>query len=232
MPELPEVERGRRIAESALCGRRITTAHVADDDIVFDGVTPREVARTLKGRTIAGVHRRGKHLWFELDRPPHPLLHFGMTGSFHVYDKLADRPTYWKLELLLEGGRRFAMRNPRRLGRIRLRDDPPNQPPISRLGFDPLLDLPRWPQLAALLARRKSPIKAALLDQSFASGVGNWIADEVLYQARIAPRRRCHELSADQVKALRAALGRVVRRAVEVDADKGRFPRTWLFHDR
>jgi formamidopyrimidine-DNA glycosylase len=71
-----------------------------------------------------------------------------------------------------------------------------------------------------------------LLDQSFAAGVGNWVADEVLYQARIDPRRRACELGADEVRALRRELRAVIQRAVAVDADKDRFPRTWLFHVR
>ena len=62
-----------------------------------------------------------------------------------------------------------------------------SEPPISLLGFDALLELPPPARFAGLLAERGAPIKALLLDQAFAAGVGNWIADEVLYQARIAP---------------------------------------------
>ena len=77
-----------------------------------------------------------------------------------------------------------------------------------------------------------TPIKALLLDQAFAAGVGNWIADEVLYQARIDPRRRADELSPVETRRLRAKLKSVVEMAVRVDADKSRFPRGWLFHRR
>ncbi|MEM7234889.1 MAG: DNA-formamidopyrimidine glycosylase family protein, partial [Planctomycetota bacterium] len=84
MPELPEVERGRRIAESAFAGRTIVECHVADDDIVYEGVPPKEIVAALKGRKVLGVHRRGKHLFFELDERPWPLFHFGMTGAFCV----------------------------------------------------------------------------------------------------------------------------------------------------
>ena len=71
-----------------------------------------------------------------------------------------------------------------------------------------------------------------LLDQSFAAGVGNWIADEVLYQARLDPRRAANSLTPKEEKALHGALSRVIQRAVSVDADKTRFPRGWLFHVR
>jgi formamidopyrimidine-DNA glycosylase len=155
-----------------------------------------------------------------------------MTGSFQVYEDPADRPRFWKLEVVLDDGTRIAMPNARRLGRIRLIEDPPREPPICHLGFDPLLNLPAADEFSRLLAARRAPIKAVLLDQSFAAGVGNWIADEVLYQARIDPRRRACDLPPACRVALRAKLRQVIRRAVAVDADNRRFPRTWLFHVR
>ena len=124
------------------------------------------------------------------------------------------------------------MTNARRLGRIRLRDDPANEPPIGNLGFDPLSEMPKLPQFRGLLARRNAQLKALLLDQSFAAGVGNWIADEVLFQASLDPRRRSSDLSADEQRELHRRLKQVVRQAVAVDADKDRFPKRWLFHRR
>jgi formamidopyrimidine-DNA glycosylase len=232
MPELPEVERARCIAETALAGKRIAGVSVVDDRIVYSGVTPRRFAAVVRGRYVQAVQRRGKYLWFELDRRPWPVLHFGMTGSFRVYEDRRERPRFWKLELRTDAGAYLAMPNARRLGRIRLRDDPEREPPISALGFDPLLDLPAAAPFAALLARRAGPIKGVLLDQSFAAGVGNWIADEVLYQARIAPHRRACDLTATEVRRLRTCLSRIIRTAVAVDADKNRFPRSWLFLHR
>jgi formamidopyrimidine-DNA glycosylase len=82
------------------------------------------------------------------------------------------------------------------------------------------------------LAHRSARIKALLLDQRFAAGVGNWIADEVLYQAWIDPRRRVNDLSPDDVKRLHRKLAAVIRTAVRVNADKAKFPDSWLFHRR
>src|SRR6266404_3154826 len=84
MPELPEVEAARLIARRVAVGRRIVGVWCADDPIVFDRVSAARVRRALVGRRVAGVHRHGKHLWFELDRRPWPCLHFGMTGGFHT----------------------------------------------------------------------------------------------------------------------------------------------------
>src|SRR5689334_23189362 len=84
MPELPEVEAARRRLERTLRGRRILRATAAPDRIVYQDVAPARFARALTGRRLVAVGRKGKHLWFELDRRPWPLFHFGMTGHFHV----------------------------------------------------------------------------------------------------------------------------------------------------
>ena len=232
MPELPEVERGRLIAEAVGVGRTVRTARCRPDRIVFCDQSPATVSRRLKGRRMTAACRHGKQLWLEFDRGPALLLHFGMTGAVHGYDEEADRPKFWKIELEFEDGRRLAMPDPRRFGRIRLRDDPRTEPPVSLLGFDPLDELPSPAAFRKLLGRRNGTIKGLLLDQSFAAGVGNWIADEVLYQAGIAPDRRVGELETVELERIRRRLGSVVRKAVQVNSVSSRFPRTWLFHHR
>jgi formamidopyrimidine-DNA glycosylase len=245
MPELPEIEYARRLAEKICVGRTITRVNCADDPIVIVDVTPAQMRRALTRRRIVGAHRRGKYMWLRLDGAPAVLLHFGMTGSLRVPKtpglRLAGAlwppsdewpPRFTKLELHFDDGGRIAWTNARRLGRVRLVEDPEREPPVADLGFDPLLDPPSLAEFRRLLARRRAPIKAVLLDPSFSAGVGNWVADEVLYQARIDPRRLASELAPDDGKRLLAALRRVVQKAVEVDADSDRFPRGWLFHRR
>ena len=232
MPELPEVESARRRAERALRGRRIERVATVDDRIVYAGVSPRRFGRALRGRRVLAVRRKGKHLWMELDARPWPLFHFGMTGSFALYRNAADRPRFWKVELLMEDGTRLAMPDARRFGRLRLQAEPESESPISDLGFDPLFGLPSSAELHAMLARRQAPLKAVLLDQSLFAGVGNWIADEVLYQAGLRPDRRACALRPEETARLRARLLAIVKRAVAVDADSDRFPKGWLFHHR
>lgn len=232
MPELPEVERGRLVAEMVALGRTVRRARCATDRIVFCDQTPATVSRRLKGRTVTAACRHGKQLWLEFDAGPALLLHFGMTGALHGYDAEADRPRFWKIELEFEDGRRLAMPDARRFGRIRMRDDPRHEPPISDLGFDPLLDLPGPAAFRDRLGRGTVTIKGRLLDQSFAAGVGNWIADEILYQAKVAPHRRVRDLDEDEVERIRRRLGSIVGKAVEVNSVSSRFPRGWLFHRR
>ncbi len=246
MPELPEVEAARFIARRVAVGRRVTGVWCAADPIVFEGVSAARVRKALLGRRVLAARRHGKHLWLELDRRPWPSFHFGMTGGLHTPRVPSVRlvsggrrhpgavwpPRFTKLRLTLDDGGELALADARRLGRIRLRHDPPREPPISLLGFDALLHLPSPARFRELLRGRSAPIKAVLLDQSFAAGVGNWIADEVLYQAGIDPRRRAHTLSDAEVRRLRAKIRSVVTTSVRARSDSDRYPRTWLFHDR
>ena len=245
MPELPEVERGRRLAEAVTVGRRIERAWCDDDPIVFEGIGPDCWRGALEGKRVAAVRRWGKQLWLELDAPPHPLFHFGMAGGFKTpastplqlksgprEDASVWPPRFVKIRLHLDDGGELAMTDGRRLGRILLRDDPEHEPPIARLGFDPLLAMPSPKRFSELLRKRGGILKSLLLDQSFAAGVGNWIADEVLFQAGIDPRRRASSLSDAEARRMRARLGAIVERAVHANADDSLYPRTWLFHRR
>ena len=245
MPELPEVEAARRAAAAVAVGRRITGVTVADDPIVFEKIPPARIRRALLGRRVRTVRRHGKHFWLELDRRPWLSVHFGMAGSLSTSRRKAVRlmssrgraeaewpPRFTRLALRFDDGGALAVADGRRQGRIRLRQDPASEPPIVGLGFDALRGLPPPTRFRTLARGHTAPVKALLLDQSFAAGVGNWIADEVLYQAGIAPRRPARSLSDAELDRLRGRLRAIVRRAVLVGADSDRFPRSWLFHRR
>ena len=246
MPELPEVDAARVIAQRVAARRRIVAVACAKDPLVFEGVPPARFVRALTGRRVLAVRRRGKHLWMELDRRPWPTFHFGMAGGFHStvrrgvrlvshgsVDRVAEwPPRFTKLRLTFDDGGELVMTDGRRLGRIRLREDPPTEPPISLLGWDALLEVPPPARFVAALRERRTPIKAVLLDQGFSAGVGNWIADEVLYQARIAPARRADTLGEAEARRLRVTIRAVMRRAVGARSDSDHFPRGWLFHYR
>jgi formamidopyrimidine-DNA glycosylase len=245
MPELPEVETARRAAAAIAVGRRIVGVDVTDDPIVFEGRAPAVIRRALLGRRVRAVRRHGKHFWFELDRRPWLGVHFGMAGGLTTTRRGTVRlrssraridpgwpPRFTRLVLEFDDGGALAIADGRRLGRIRLRRDPRREPPVVGLGFDAFRGLPTPARFRALARARAGPVKALLLDQSFAAGVGNWIADEALYQARIAPRRPVRSLTDAELDRLRLRLRAVVRAAVRLRADGDRFPRSWLFHRR
>ncbi len=246
MPELPEAEHARSLLDHWVVGRVVTDVDAADDPIVFEKRSPAAVSAALQGRRVEAAHRKGKFLWLELDEAPHPIVHLGMTGQLRTRGdeplvlesspQEVDRtwpPRFTKLRLRLSDGGELAFTNARRLGRVLLRADPTGEAPIAKLGFDPLTSMPSYEDFAARLARRpRAVLKALLLDQGFAAGVGNWIADEVCYQAGLDPRRRVGDLSDAERQRLRKKIRHVVRTAVKADARKDRFPRSWLFHHR
>ena len=115
---------------------------------------------------------------------------------------------------------------------MKLLDDPVTEDPIKKLGPDAHLELPALEQFIELMARHKRAVKAVLLDQAVLSGIGNYLGDEVLYQAKLYPEQPCCELSASEVATLHTSIRDVISLCVRVGADHNKFPPNWLFHYR
>jgi formamidopyrimidine-DNA glycosylase len=212
MPELPEAERARQTLESAL-GRRIVDVDDRDS-YVCRPHAPGEIAAALKGHTLATAHRRGKFLWLETEEGPALGLHLGMAGRIVVDPEDTSRWDRFALEFA-DGGR-LVLRDKRRLGRAELNPD------FSHVGPDAALvgrdDFRR------LIGRGRAPVKARLLNQRAISGVGNLLADQALWQARISPMRLTSDLSTEDLDRLRRAIRAAVRSAIRKGgAHTGRF---------
>ncbi|KAF9072700.1 AtMMH-1 [Rhodocollybia butyracea] len=251
MPELPEVERAVRMIRRIGLGRTIKRVETTEDSIVFSETTHTAFIKELTGRKITGVKRYGKSFYLELDgNGKLPVFHFGMTGMLQVKGELAAYyketpksastdwpPRFMKFILQLtddntKESTEIAFMDARRLGKIRLRDSPATEPPISELGFDPILSMPSLDTFKPLVLKRSCPVKALLLDQTFSAGVGNWVADEILYHSHVHPEQRCNTLTADQLESLHHCTKFVCETAVSVDADDMKFPDDWLFKHR
>jgi formamidopyrimidine-DNA glycosylase len=255
MPELPEVETVRRKILKALKGKRIMEVHAEEGDRFLFKETPLpSVKEALTGARVTGAGRKGKYFWIELDRRPWPILHLGMSGNVEIRlpnrkskrswggltlystsrsrDQGDPRLFFCRLLLVAEDGVEVALTDPRRFGRIWLAEDPLEHPRVKKLGYDPLLKFPTSTELHAMLKKRRAPIKAVLLDQKLFAGVGNWIADEILFQSKIAPKRLASELKPAEVKRIREKTISIVKIAVAAGANYERFPKTWLFHHR
>jgi formamidopyrimidine-DNA glycosylase len=248
MPELAEVETVCRVMRRALRGQRITRVEVVPDSIFFSGVAPKTLESALLRRTVREVGRHGKFFWLTLTGAgPTVYGHLGMSGWIRAIGKKgtrlhghgeapfedeAGRPRFLKLGVYTQDGSGVVLTDPRRLGRVWLGPSPEAERRLKRLGRDAFDDLPSVSELCALFGRRRIPIKAVLLDQGALAGIGNWIADEVLYQSRIAPKRSAASLTTAEVAALRRSIRSVLARAVKVEADHRRFPKSWLFEHR
>ena len=209
--------------------------HAFEDEVVLRP-SPLAVVAALQGRTITGTGRHGKLQWVELAGagPGVVGIHFGMGGALrYSAQSAAWPPAHMKLEFVLEGGLRVAVTDSdaRRLLRVRPCDSAAAA--TAHLGLDAFTQYPSVEVLAAILASTR-PIKALLLDQSLLAGVGNYIADEALYQAGIHPATAAAAVAASpaSVRALHAALDCVMQHCVSVRADHSRYPADWLFHRR
>lgn len=256
MPELAEVETVRLQIDRRLVEKKIKEVVVDPADrFLFAFARTKDVQKALTGAKIVGTGRKGKYFWLELNRKPWPIFHLGMTGNVAILDPqlkknrhekiwggaklwssrdqdLKERLWFCRLLLKFEKGIEMAFIDPRRFGRMWLTDDPWDHSRIKKLGFDPLLDFPNVKILAQRLSKRKKAIKAVLLDQSLFAGIGNWLADEILYQSKLSPHHLASDLKLAQIKILHKSILAVVKKAVSVNADYERFPKTWLFHDR
>ncbi|CAN8288210.1 unnamed protein product [Cochlearia groenlandica] len=245
MPELPEVEAARRAIEDNCVGKKIKRVIIADDNKVIDGISPSDFQISIIGKTIVSARRKGKNLWLDLDSPPFPSFQFGMAGAIYIkgvavtkYKRSAVKDSeewpskYSKFFVELDDGLELSFTDKRRFAKVRLLENPVSVRPISELGPDALLEPMTVDEFAKSLAKKKITIKPLLLDQGFISGIGNWIADEVLYQARIHPLQTASSLSKEQCEALHTSIKEVIEKAVEVDADSSQFPSNWIFHAR
>jgi formamidopyrimidine-DNA glycosylase len=204
VPELPEAERARLTLESVL-GRRIAAVDDADT-YVCRPHAPGELADALVGHEFVAAHRRGKFIWLETDDGPTLGLHLGMSGHI-VLDRDPGEPLRWdRFTVEFEDGTRFALRDKRRLGRAVLNPD------YSHVGPD-AADVGRA-DFRRLIGAGRAPIKARLLDQRAISGIGNLLADEILWQARVAPARPVSALSAEDLDRLRREARAAVRSAI------------------
>jgi formamidopyrimidine-DNA glycosylase len=204
MPELPEAERARQQIERAL-GREIVAVDDRDT-YVSRPHAPGEIAAALTGRKLTAAHRRGKFLWAETDGDGPDLgLHLGMAGRI-VVDEPAGPNNWDRFVLEFADGGRLALRDKRRLGRAVIEPDfthvGPDAAEVSRDVF------------RERIGRGSMALKARLLDQRSIAGVGNLLADETLWRARLHPRREAGSLSEEELDHLRRVLRAATRDAI------------------
>ena len=225
MPELPDVEHFRRILERHGTGRQVRRV-VTTDAAILRNASPETVDDAMRGARLERAERRGKWLVASTDGPA-LLLHFGMSGDLIPAPNEAGRHRHDRVILELDRGE-LRYRNMRKLGGVWLAHDPAEATTLmSALGPDALtLDLRT---LGDVVRRRRGKIKAVLMDQTALSGIGNLVADEVLWRSRIHPARPADSLGDDELRTLhrsiRATLGTWVERY-------GSLPRGWLIHVR
>jgi formamidopyrimidine-DNA glycosylase len=211
MPEMIEVEAYREVTGRAV-GRLVTEVEAPDAWYLKDGSTAAQLGAALVGRSITGTRRIGKLLLVDTDGPALGLR-FGMTGRLLVdgvgpiekleYSSGRHEPSWVRFALCFDGGGDLRIVDPRRLGGVQL------DPDVAQLGPDALaLTLG---QLRDGLEGRRVPLKAWLLDQRRVAGLGNLLADEILWRSGLDPARRAGALDAAETKALHRTIIATIR---------------------
>jgi formamidopyrimidine-DNA glycosylase len=224
MPELPEVESARAVIGRKGLGRLIVDVDDSDTYVCRPHV-PGEIRHALLGGELVTAMRQGKSMWCQVGPSPEAVtlgIHLGMSGKIVIADANGaevDGGDYWegrrqpgdyrwaRFTVTFDDGGRLMLVDPRRLGRIRL------NPPVEQLGPDAQLITPAQFR-AALAAGGAAPVKARIMDQHRIAGIGNLLADEILWRARVHPARAVGSLTATEESRLLRATRDAIRAAL------------------
>ncbi|WP_077922226.1 Fpg/Nei family DNA glycosylase [Spirosoma sp. 209] len=229
MPELPEVEIRRQYLETSSLYQPIRHIEVEDKKLLTTDYTT--LSERLTGRQFTGTQRVGKNLFVFTDHPDVIVhMHFGMTGDLEYYHASLDRPRFARIVFEFEGDFNLGFLCPRKFERVGLIDNVDAFLRRKKIGKDGLDIAPA--ELAERVRAKKAVIKPVLLDQSVVAGLGNWIVDEVLFQARVHPEHRANTLTDEEMTRLHEAIRLVLETAIRYEATYRDFPSSFLIHVR
>jgi formamidopyrimidine-DNA glycosylase len=213
MPELPEVQTMVDDIRPLITG-----LHIENIEFLWKNTlqypSPEEFNKSIKGRKIESVARRGKYIIIHLDdrdKNDKLLLHMRMTGSL-FWSHSEDLPRFTRTIIRFKEGGVLYFLDPRKFGKVMLGNCCPE---IEKLGIEPLEDEFNAEYLGKLLKDKSTAIKTLLLDQSMIAGVGNMYADEALYKSKIDPERKAGSLTAKETKLLCKSIKEVLEAGIK-----------------
>jgi formamidopyrimidine-DNA glycosylase len=213
MPELPEVETVRRGLEKWCVGRTITGVEILHPR----ATNPKSLAALseLNSAQISQLSRRGKYLWFHLDRPYALVAHLGMSGQFRIQDSGTSDEKHLRARFTLDNNQELRFIDQRTFGWLALSGFDESVPVLVEQIAPDIFDAAfNRKELKAKIREKRSEIKRVLLDQSVMSGVGNIYADESLWRAKINPSTPCNEITPSKLEALLKAVESVMSKAL------------------
>ncbi|MBC9728029.1 Fpg/Nei family DNA glycosylase [Streptomyces sp. TRM68367] len=224
MPELPDVEGFRKVLESCAKGRVVQRVDVRDAGVLH-GVGVRRLREALEGRRFTKAERHGKWLLARTGGGPTLLLHFGMTGRLDCARPDDATEPHDRVLFTLRGGRQLRYRDQRKLQGLWLAGDDSDVVRILDGQGPDALAVDRE-EFEAALSSRRGRVKAVLTDQSVLAGLGNLLADEILWRAKLPPTTRASDLTAPERRRLYIHM----RRTLHTANTAGRVPPrpSWL----
>ncbi len=231
MPELAEVDYYRRVWDAGI-GLEVRRVHLHADKRVFRG-SDLSVLKTLAGQTLTHSESAGKQMVFRFTEDHWVGIHLGMTGKLSLAEPNFEPGKHDHL-VLYQAERTLVFNDARQFGRILVHRGIEAPPWWTSIGPAVTSKEFTLPLMVAFLSRHgRLPIKAALLLQKGFPGIGNWMADEILWRAEIAPKRSAKTLRPVERKRLWKEVRHVAKVALEkIGKDFSDPPRGWLFHER
>ncbi|MFK7971464.1 MAG: DNA-formamidopyrimidine glycosylase family protein, partial [Bacteroidia bacterium] len=220
MPELPIVAMYKRFVDETSLDQTIVKVDVEDERLLECSLQTLQEA-TLQ-RQFTHTTRIGKFIFLHTDAGKVIKLHFGMTGKPAYFNSLEAAPRFTRVTFSFAEGGHFGFVNIRKFGRIDVDDSVEAYQKRRKLGQD-ALDISQA-DFVKVLQGRNTLLKAALLQQQHFAGVGNWIADEILFQAGLRPDVRLPELSEAHLKQVHGIMHDILNTAILHEADHARFP--------
>jgi formamidopyrimidine-DNA glycosylase len=263
MPELPEVETVRRGLQPVMEGARILSVETRRPDLRFP--FPKDFADRLAGKKIVSLGRRAKYLTAEIEGGPLLICHLGMSGSFRIeagsgalipgefHHERSRDAAHDHVVFHLAGPHdetsRIVFNDPRRFGFMLFADDAGEHPMLAGLGVEPTGNMLDGALLANLFRGKKTPLKAALLDQRLIAGLGNIYVSEALWRAGLSPRRSAGSIAppsgktSERAERLATAIRSVIADAIQAggsslrdyaqaDGSLGYFQHSFAVYDR
>lgn len=229
MPELPDVQIFKRYLDATSLRQEISDVRIVRDRILED-LSPRRLVAALKQQAFCESRRHGKYLAVTLGDGQQLVLHFGMTGYLHYVQHEEPDSAHARMIVTFANGHRLDYDNLRMLGRVRLVTDFDQL--IEQLDLGPdALDATRACFEERLRGHRVA-IKSTLMDQAILAGLGNTYTDEILFQARIHPATPADVLTESERRTLYRMMRKVLRKAIDVEVDARRLPRSYLIPRR
>ena len=232
MPELPDVQVFKQYLDATALHQTVDKVEVMVPRLLQKGLSARSLQYRLKGRRFEQTRRHGKYLLTATDGAESLVLHFGMTGRLQYGKFNSDTPDYTGVLFRFDNGYALDYINVRKLGTVGLVENAEQFLRDEDLGIDALdaaLDTAHFAELAR--AHNKS-VKCWLMDQSLIAGIGNIYSDEILFQARLHPKRSTADLSDAELSKLYRKMHEVLDTAISAKADPEQLPSSYLLPRR
>ena len=227
MPELPDVEIFRKEAEKST-NSGIRSVEIEDSGFV--DLTKNDINKKLKDKKFKETIRRGKYLFMPVDKDAAVVMHFGMTGYLKYLKENEDTPDYTKCSFVFKNKHKLHYISKRKLGHVEFTGNLSEYIKEKKLGED-ALEISEE-EFISRLEKKKSMIKSALTNQNSISGIGNVYADEILFQAKIHPKKPTSKLSKADLKKIYKNTQKVLKKAIEKEADVSELPASYLLPHR